>query len=74
MVIADLNSDLGLLLVRAFIILFVVMDSPGNIPIFIALTKGMTKEERKKELKYAVMLLPPSFFYLHYSAKLFWMS
>lgn len=56
MVIADLNSDLGLLLVRAFIILFVVMDSPGNIPIFIALTKGITKEERKKELKYAVIV------------------
>lgn len=56
MIIIDLNTDLGLLLVRVFIILFVVMDSPGNIPIFIALTKDMREEERKRELKYAVIV------------------
>ena len=52
----DLNPTFGLLLVKAFIILFVVMDSPGNIPIFMALTKGMSTTERKKELNYAVVV------------------
>lgn len=36
--------------------LFVVMDPPGNIPIFIALTKGMKREERKRELNHAVIV------------------
>ena len=52
----ELNPDSWLLLVKAFIILFVVMDSPGNIPIFMALTKGMSGAERKKELNYAVVV------------------
>ncbi|MHC1610316.1 MAG: MarC family protein [Candidatus Methanospirareceae archaeon] len=46
----------GLLFVKAFIILFVVMDPPGNIPVFIALTKGMSKEERRRELNHAVIV------------------
>ena len=52
----DLNPNSWLLLVKAFIILFVVMDSPGNIPVFIALTKGMSEAKRKKELNYAVVV------------------
>ncbi|MEA2075754.1 MAG: MarC family protein [Euryarchaeota archaeon] len=52
----DLNPISGLLLVKAFIILFVVMDPPGNIPVFIALTKGMRKEERRTELNHAVIV------------------
>lgn len=48
--------DLGiaLSLVKAFITLFVVMDPPGNIPVFMAVTKGMGGVERKKELNRAV--------------------
>ncbi|HUV80691.1 MAG TPA: MarC family protein [Candidatus Bathyarchaeia archaeon] len=52
----DLNPISGLLLVKAFIILFVVMDPPANIPVFIALTKGMRKEERRTELNHAVIV------------------
>jgi len=52
----DINLAFGLLLVKAFIILFVVMDPPGNIPVFIALTKGMRKEERRTELNHAVIV------------------
>ncbi len=52
----DLNPISWLLLVKAFIILFVVMDPPGNIPVFIALTKGMRKEERRTELNHAVIV------------------
>jgi multiple antibiotic resistance protein len=52
----DFNSDLGLLMVKGFIILFVVIDPPGSIPIFIAVTKGMRKEDRKKELNQAVIV------------------
>jgi len=52
----DLNPISGLLLVKAFIILFVVMDPPGNIPVFIAVTKGMKKEERRTELNHAVIV------------------
>ncbi len=52
----DLNPISGLLLVKAFIILFVVMDPPGSIPVFIALTNDMRKEERRKELNHAVIV------------------
>jgi len=52
----DFDPDLGLLMVKGFIILFVVIDPPGNIPIFIAVTKGMQKEERKRELNQAVIV------------------
>ena len=52
----DFNPNSWLLLVKAFIILFVVMDPPANIPVFIALTKGMRKEERRTELNHAVIV------------------
>ncbi|MBC8522054.1 MAG: MarC family protein [Methanomicrobia archaeon] len=51
-----MDMDFALSLVKVFIMLFVIMDPPGNIPIFMALTKGMRKEERKKELNYAVVV------------------
>ncbi len=43
-------------LLKAFIILFVVMDPAGNVPIFIAVTRSMSMEERKKELNNAVVV------------------
>ena len=52
----DLNLAFGLLLVKVFIMLFVIMDPSGNIPIFMALTKGMSERGRKKELNYAVLV------------------
>ncbi len=52
----DVNLAFGLSLVKVFIMLFVVMDPSGNIPIFMALTKGMSERERKKELNYAVVV------------------
>ncbi len=52
----DVNLAFGLSLMKVFIMLFVVMDPSGNIPIFMALTKGMSKRERKKELNYAVVV------------------
>lgn len=52
----DINLAFGLLLVKAFIMLFVIMDPSGNIPIFMALTKGMSERGRKKELNYAVLV------------------
>jgi len=51
-----MDIDLALSLVTVFIMLFVVMDPPGNIPIFMALTRDMTAKERKKELNYAVVV------------------
>jgi multiple antibiotic resistance protein len=54
--IMDLDPNLGLLLVKAFIILFVVMDPPANIPVFLAVTKGMRREERMLELNRAVIV------------------
>jgi multiple antibiotic resistance protein len=55
----DINLAFGLLLeeaIIAFIMLFVIMDPSGNIPVFMALTKGMSKRGRKKELNYAVLV------------------
>jgi multiple antibiotic resistance protein len=52
----DINLAFGLLLVKVFIMLFVIMDPSGNIPIFMALTKGMSERGRKKELNYAVLV------------------
>ncbi len=48
--------ELGLLLVNSFIILFVVMDPPGSIPVFIAVTRRMSAAERRRELNHAVIV------------------
>ena len=34
-------------LITAFATLFMVIDPPGLIPLFIALTRGMTNEHRR---------------------------
>ncbi|HID20257.1 MAG TPA: MarC family protein [Methanophagales archaeon] len=52
----DSNLEFLLLLVKSFIMLFVVMDPPGNILIFMALTKGTSVGERKRELNHAVVV------------------
>ncbi len=52
----DINLISGVPLVKAFIMLFVIMDPSGNIPVFMALTKGMSESGRKKELNYAVLV------------------
>lgn len=49
-----MDIDLVLSLVQVFIMLFVIMDPPGCIPIFMALTKDVSKEERERELNHAV--------------------
>ncbi|MEA3488234.1 MAG: MarC family protein [Euryarchaeota archaeon] len=49
-----MDMDFALSLVQVFIMLFVVMDPPGSIPIFMALTKDVSKEERERELNHAV--------------------
>jgi small neutral amino acid transporter SnatA (MarC family) len=33
--------------VKAFLVLFIVVDPFGNIPIFMSLTEKMTKKEKK---------------------------
>jgi multiple antibiotic resistance protein len=52
----DSNPEFLLLLVKSFIMLFVVMDPPGNILIFMALTKDTSAGERKRELNHAVIV------------------
>ncbi|MFH1071848.1 MAG: MarC family protein [Nanoarchaeota archaeon] len=43
-------------LLKAFFVLFVAMDVPGNIPLFITLTSRMEHQQRKKSIKVAVFL------------------
>jgi len=40
---------------RAFVALFIVMDLPGNIPIFLSMTRGMETLERRKAFNQAVL-------------------
>jgi len=44
------------LLVKSFIMLFVIMDPPGNVPVFLAITKDMSEERRKKEFREAIIV------------------
>ena len=41
---------------KSFIAIFVIMDAVGNIPIFSALNKGFSKEQRVKNLNRAVLI------------------
>ncbi len=41
-------------LVKAVITLFIIIDPLGNIPIFISLTKGVAKEDRRKAFRNAI--------------------
>ncbi|MBC7114883.1 MAG: multiple antibiotic resistance protein [Archaeoglobi archaeon] len=40
---------------RATIALIIITDPLGNVPLFLYLTEGMSREERRKELKNAVI-------------------
>lgn len=46
--------DFLLNLAKAVITLFIIVDPLGNIPIFIALTRGLAKHERKKAFRTAI--------------------
>jgi len=35
-------------LLKAILLLFMILDPPGNLPVFFGLTQGMSKKERKK--------------------------
>lgn len=39
-----------------FLTLFVIMDPPGTVPIFLALTSTMTSKERKRAARQAVLV------------------
>jgi len=47
--------DLLLSLAKAAITLFIIVDPVGNIPIFIGLTRNMSKETRQKAFRTAVV-------------------
>ncbi|GIG30486.1 MarC family protein [Cellulomonas marina] len=44
------------LLLSVFITLFVIMDPPGTVPIFLALTGTMTRAERSRAARQAVLV------------------
>jgi len=44
------------LLVSVFVTLFVIMDPPGTVPIFLALTSSMTRVQRKRAALQAVLV------------------
>jgi multiple antibiotic resistance protein len=46
-------DELIIQILRATIALFVIIDPIGNIPIFMSLTEGMTKEKRRNVIKVA---------------------
>lgn len=52
----EVTLSFGLALLKACVILFVVMDPPGSIPVFIAVTRGMREDERRRELNHAVIV------------------
>ncbi|MEM1566818.1 MAG: MarC family protein [Candidatus Bathyarchaeia archaeon] len=41
-------------LVKAIITLFIIIDPLGNIPIFISLTRGMAKDDRRRAFRNAI--------------------
>jgi len=42
------------LLVSVFVTLFVIMDPPGTVPLFLALTSSMTRHQRRRAARQAV--------------------
>lgn len=44
------------LLAEVFITMFVIMDPPGTVPIFLALTGTMTKQQRHRAARQATMV------------------
>ncbi|HXY74201.1 MAG TPA: MarC family protein [Dehalococcoidales bacterium] len=43
------------ILVLTFIQLFIVVDAPGNLPIVVSLTEGLTNKERNKVIHIAII-------------------
>ncbi|MDO8105582.1 MarC family protein [Isoptericola sp. b441] len=46
----------GRLVAEVFVTLFVIMDPPGTVPIFLALTSSMTARQRRAAARQAVMV------------------
>lgn len=44
------------LLAEAFITLFVIMDPPGTVPIFLGLTSAMTRQQRRRAARQAILV------------------
>lgn len=44
------------LLSEVFITLFVIMDPPGTVPIFLALTGAMTRQQRNRAARQAILV------------------
>ncbi|OYT65697.1 hypothetical protein B6U74_02735 [Candidatus Bathyarchaeota archaeon ex4484_205] len=42
--------------IRAFIVLFMIIDPIGNIPFLITITEGLEKEERKRAFNLAIIV------------------
>jgi multiple antibiotic resistance protein len=51
-----LAADALLSLAKAVIVLFIIVDPFGNIPIFISLTEGMSEAERRKVFNTATLV------------------
>lgn len=46
----------GRLLAEVFVTLFVIMDPPGTVPIFLALTGSMTGKQRSRAARQAILV------------------
>ncbi|WP_136519295.1 MULTISPECIES: MarC family protein [Cellulomonas] len=44
------------LFISAFVTLFVIMDPPGTVPIFLALTGSMTRQQRARAARQAILV------------------
>lgn len=44
------------LLIEVFVTLFVIMDPPGTVPVFLALTGTMTSRQRKRAARQAIFV------------------
>jgi len=44
------------LLIEVFVTLFVIMDPPGTVPVFLALTGTMTSRQRKRAARQAILV------------------
>ncbi|MBZ4671888.1 MarC family protein [Deferribacterales bacterium Es71-Z0220] len=49
-------SDLVLIYTQAIVTFFLVIDPPGLIPVFLAITKGMTEKERLSLLNKSIVV------------------
>ena len=59
-------------ILEAFIALFVIMDPIGNLPLFISLTKGMPKNEVRKNVERATIVAGLLLFlFLFFGLKIF---